>query len=385
MSIQKTKYYDEFLHYFKLAKEQQEKCNLGSLPHEGSVDDDLMCSVKLYDVVERKYAGFTQILHDIIYNTSEEHPYSEEIADGSCSDERNYVVNLYAGANRWPLEDELYLFLVHRLTGSAINYAKSPSGYHNTILPNFAGCKDMWEMANVIRTWEGGPFYTSVGYQFPRFPKPPEEFKRGGDYFLCDLAPTLAQDLAAFLIQHAAEGKKPTFREVGDFMFEWNNNRGLVKYKFQYAAVLADIADFWPDLIDVDSLFYYGSNALECISLLATSDVKMRKDKLCDEIMLMAADDTGGKPYNLEDVACDFVRWMENYCKPGADYAHLDLDQVWNSSNIANHPKGRQEAMLKLGLVDTFNGMSNHPSDYAVLEKASVSVQEYLERCESLE
>lgn len=375
--IETTQYYDEFLDYFKLASDQQAKCNLGSEPHAGSVADDLMCNVCLYDVVERAYAGFSQIVHDMFYGHSDRHPYAESIKNGTCSEPRQRVVDLYGDGAPWSLEESLYALLVHRLTGSAINYAKNPSGYHNTILPAFHNCKTIEDMVNVVKTYDHGPFYTSVGYQFPRFPKPPAGYKRGGDYFLCEYLPKLTVDVCEFLATRAAANSPPTFRELGDMMFKWNTDRGLVKYKFQYAAFIADVADWFPHLIQRDSLFYYGTNALECISYLAKPTQRMSREKFSDVVMYQILEDTGSLPYNAEDVACDFIRWIENYCKPGPDYAHLDLDQVWNSSNILNHPKGRQKAMLTLGLVDTFNGMANHPSDFTVLEQSNTTPQEY--------
>jgi hypothetical protein len=57
---------------------------------------------------------------------------------------------------------------------------------------------------------------------------------------------------------------------------------------------------------------------------------------------------------------------------------------VWNSSNILNHPKGRQKAMLSLGLVDTFNDLTNHPSDYTILEQSNTTPQEYQELIKAL-
>ena len=65
----KTHYYDDFIRYFHLAKDQQEKCNVPNfMPHmESGMKDDLMENVELYDVVERKYAGFSQIINDIFY------------------------------------------------------------------------------------------------------------------------------------------------------------------------------------------------------------------------------------------------------------------------------------------------------------------------------
>ena len=379
--IQTTRYYREFLRYYEMAKHQQEQCNLGGHAHWGTTGDELMDSVYLYDVVERKYAGFTQILHDILFNTTDSHPYALSIQNTTCTDERAYVTSLFANKWRMPLEDELYLFLVHRLTGSAINYAKTPSGYHNTILPEFANCKSIEQMAEVIRNWDGGPFYTSVGYQFPSFPKPEGDYKRGGDYFLCEMLPDLARELAAFLIVAAASGTKPTFRETGEFMFNWNKTQGLKRYAFQYAAVLADIADFLPHLIDGSSLFYYGTNALECIGFLGYSSKTMKREDLADGLLMKLAADTGGKPYDLEDVACDFIRYMENYVKPGGDYGHLDLDEVFNSSYITDHPYGRQRNMLEFNLIDSFNDLAFHPSDSYVLSEADIDEEVYAGLC----
>jgi hypothetical protein len=62
--IETTRYYDEYINYFKLAEIQQAKCNLGSIPYlESNMGDDLLENVELYDVVERKFAGFSQIVN----------------------------------------------------------------------------------------------------------------------------------------------------------------------------------------------------------------------------------------------------------------------------------------------------------------------------------
>jgi hypothetical protein len=94
--------------------------------------------------------------------------------------------------------------------------------------------------------------------------------------------------------------------------------------------------------------------------------------------------DTGSVPYNAEDVCCDFIRWIENYIRPGADYDHLDLDSIWSSCRIKDHPYGRQKAMLEHGLIKTFNGMKNHPSDDAIIKSAGMSVQQYKDLCKTV-
>jgi hypothetical protein len=376
--ITPTKYYYEFLKYYRLAKKQQEESNLGLVAHEmSSVQDDLMKHVHLYDVVERKFAGFSQIVNDVFYGFTEDHPYWHQMELGKMSKQREEVSKKWKGKNKvFGLEEWLYVFLLHRVTGSGINYSQKPSGYHNTLLFYLHECDNIPQMTEMVKSHQR-PFYTSVGYQFPSFPKPAEGYKRGGDYYLVEFAPTLAQDVAQFL----TNGDKKTLREVGDFMFDWNKTRGLRAYKFQYAAFIADIADWFPEFVHRESPFYYGSNAVECLNYLAQKPLK-RMDQIAylDSIMLRVYEDTGGLPYNMEDVACDFIRWIENYVKPGKDYDHLDYDNVWNSSDIKDHPFGRQKAMLELGLVKTFNDMSQHPSDDKVIRDSDMDVNIYKEK-----
>jgi len=160
-------------------------------------------------------------------------------------------------------------------------------------------------------------------------------------------------------------------------MLSWNQEHGLRRYAFQYAAVVADIADWFPHFVNRESMFYYGTNAVECISYLATNNNKLKKEEFLDEVMLQIYEDTGSVPYNAEDVCCDYIRWVENYIRPGADYSHLDYDKIWSSSEIKDHPRGRQKAMLDLGLVETFNGITAHPSDLKVLNENNIGVEEY--------
>jgi len=379
--IQPTRYYEEFLHYYNLAKRQQELCNLGVEKHATcGIPDDLMCHVELYDVVERKYAGFSQIVNDVFYGWSEDHPYWKKMEQGLCFKQRETIAKNWTGKRDvFGLKEWIYLFLFHRLTGSAINYATKPSGYHNTLLFQMHEADNIPQMVDIIKgAWR--PFYTSIGYQFPSFPKPQGKYKRGGDYFLCEFVPQLAEDVANFLEQ----GGKKDLREVGDFMFKWNKDRGLRAFKFQYAAFIADIADWFPDFVNRESVFYYGTNAKECISYLAKKSTRMDEETFLDSVMQKVYEDTGGVPYNMEDVACDFIRWVENYVKPGSDYDHLDFDHVWNSSSIKDHPYGRQKAMLDLNLIPSFNGIKEHPSDDKIIKSVGMTEDQYKEKVKVL-
>jgi hypothetical protein len=385
MTIEPTRYYDEFIRYFEMAQDQQEKCNTSTKPpfgmidhSESEMDDDLMEKVTLYDVVERKLAGFSQIVNDCFYGWSDKHPYWPKMQAGKVTRQREMVAHAWTGKHSdFDFPEWLYIFILHRVCGSAINYATQPSGYHNTILFDLHKARTIEEMAKMVNSYPT-PFYTSVGYQFPAFPKPPEgsSYKRNGDYFLTEFAPRLAREMAEWLQK---SNSKKDLREMGEWMFDWNKKNGLRVYQFQYAAVLADIADWYPQYVNLDSMFYYGTNARECISYLATPTQKMSQDQFLDRVMEKIYADTKSLPYNAEDVCCDFIRWVENYVRPGAHYDHLDFDGVWSSCRIKDHPFGRQRPMLGLGLVKSFNGMTAHPSDDKIIREAGLTVEKYKE------
>ncbi len=385
--IHLTPYYEEFLRYHDLAKKQQELCNLGTHPYEGSVPDPLMENVELYDVVERKYAGFSQIIHDVWYGWTPDHPYWDKMKAGIYSHQRGHIAKDWTGKSI-ALEEFLYMLILHRVTGSGINYAVKPSGYHNSILMHLHQCYmdtpgakviTMGKMIDFVKNYPS-TFMTSVGYQFPRFPKPVDnQYRIGGIYYLVEYAPKLARELA----QHLIHQTRPyTFRELGEWMLNWNVEHGLARFIFQYAAVIADIADWLPQYVDHGSMFYYGTNAVNCMSMMGTS-TKLKGQDLLDGIMEQAVKDTGGHPYNLEDVMCDTIRYVENYCRPGDAYGHLDLDKIFNTSKII-HPHGRQKAMLDLGLVKTFNGIKHHPTGDSVIKDAGLSSEQYIEKVKEL-
>lgn len=362
-----TKYYSEFLRYAEMSKWQHHNCNLGNVPYsETPYDDDLIKSVHIYDVCERKYAGFTQLLLDMWYGYSYEHPYYSKM-----DDERKEIC-LKFNRKRWLADEWFFIFMVHRLTGSGINYGLSRSGYHNSVLLKFSECEDYKDMIWVIRE-NKDPMYTSKGYQIAPFPKSQSDnYKRGGDWFICEKLPELLNKFYNFL----CNGKTKTFREAMSFLAEYNRTNGFRVFWFQYAAFLSDIADFYPDMIDRNSLFFYGKNAAECLSYLARG-CSYSNEVMLDKITMKICDDIGALPYNAEDIACDFIRWVENYIDPSHDYSHLDLNTIWSSHTIEDHPFGRQKAMLDLGLVRDFNSLGSHPSDNKILLLNKLDVQTY--------
>jgi hypothetical protein len=84
---------------------------------------------------------------------------------GLASSQRINVAKSWTG-KKHDLPTMLYLMILHRVTGSGINYGLKVSGYHNSIIPDLAEWDTVDEFIKLVNL-KTEPFYTSVGYQFP--------------------------------------------------------------------------------------------------------------------------------------------------------------------------------------------------------------------------
>ena len=333
--IQTTEYFEDFINYYQKAKLMQNKCNIGGGEYLGTCGDDLMEYIHIYDTVERRHAGFQNMLQDLWYGSQA--PKFFKWSDGIH--------------NRWTPHEWIYIFLVHRLTGSGASF-ESDHGYRNTIIPQLAKFNTMSEMSTWIKHYDGTMF-TSIGNQIPMFPKPRDEYETGGKLFFCRYAKRLVKDLWVYIRRvnlhgswyDALKARPVRIRETKDFMVNWNSYNHLKKFHFQYTAVAADLADYFPQYVDKRSRMYYGKNCLEAMDLFISKGNKMKKDTARDLVMDLAADITGGYPKDLEDVFCDYIRYIENYIPVNREktYKHLNKSRIWNNSAIKDHPKGRQK------------------------------------------
>lgn len=338
--IQVNRYYDDFLTYYDKAKVLQNECNLGGKPYVGMVGDDLMEQVTIYDTVERRYAGFSNMLQDLWLGSANPKFFKQP----AWMQERTMS---YDGQHeKWNDYTWLYVFLLHRATGSGASF-EGDHGYRNTILPHIAMKRDVAAMVEFIKDYDQAMF-TSIGNQIPPFPKPEQPYATGGKFYLATMAPRLIADVLEHIENAKFHGMRLVpIREIVDFMTEWHHSRGLRAFHFVFTAFAADIADYMPHYVDPKSHMYYGKNAKEAMELMATK-VKGTKDQFYDSVMAAAVRDTLGDPRDLEDVMCDFIRYQENYIPDNREktYAHLDRAAVWNNSAITDHPKGRQPHLI---------------------------------------
>lgn len=340
--IKTNLYFEDFIQYYNKAKKVQSECNLGGGAYLGSCNDDLMENITIYDTVERKHAGFQNMIQDLWYGSKAPKYYKW---DSNHQDRNKRYDKLHDRLTRY---EWLYIFLVHRITGSGASFEKD-HGYRNTIVPQLVtdNISSLGQMQTFIRGHEG-VMYTSIGNQIPAFPKPTMGYKTGGKVYFGQYSVPLVRDTWSFIDEINSSGRKAQIREIVDFMCSWNKENGMKRFHFQYTAVAADLADYYPESVDESSHMYYGKNAKEAMDLFAEKIGKVSKAEYYDLVMEASQRLTGGHPKDLEDVMCDYIRFVENYIPDSKQktYAHIDRAKMWNNSLIKDHPKGRQKWMV---------------------------------------
>jgi len=371
-----TEYAQETLYYLARARKLRESGVTFGKPLKNSVrravDDDLMCKIPIYDTDKRLYAGFNKVLHILMYGRNSQF-YPDALGPFNKS-------QLGEGHEKnWSLPVWLYVFIIHRVTGSGINYNKNPSGFHNSALTKFNDCTTGKEVRQTLKALIAAneKLFTSNGYQIQQFKlTKPGRYALGGHEYLMEHAHVLAVKLADYI-----EAQNRTFTNVIDFCNKFNRSIDLNRFTFAYAALAADIADFYPNKMVLDSYFPAGTKAFACLQWQFKKLRSCSKDAFVEEAIGWLSDKTGLLPYDVEDCgACDVMRYLENYVahSPGNDYEHVDRDAIFNNPAVVkNHPHGRQKAMLDHGLVFTFNDHRVKARGAAVLKDNGLSIRQY--------
>ena len=191
----------------------------------------------------------------------------------------------------------------------------------------------------------GRPIFTSIGNQIPPFPKPEGPYERGSELYIAEYMMNLVHDMQWYLRE---SGGGLVIKDTVDWANAWHKKHGLKQFHFVLTAWVMDIAEYFPQYVDPYSRVHYGKNAIEALELLFKNDGYKKKDfydAAMDYIVAhlkspYAADDQErgmGKAYSLEDVACDYVRYVGCYVPKG--YGHLEPWKVTHNSIVKDYPK----------------------------------------------
>tara|TARA_R110002126_G_scaffold177088_1_gene325911 strand:- start:80 stop:997 length:918 start_codon:yes stop_codon:yes gene_type:complete len=286
---------DQFIDYYYKAKKMQETKFQGITWTESQVDDDLVWNIPIYDVVNRRYAAFSSFL--------------EAVRKGVDDPKNNG--KYFLGANdKIKSSDFMYLCYMFRLCGSGINYKPKPKGQDEPFgthgFGNFWIVDDLVKQKYTRDEWLASmpekKFCDVKGYLLPMI--------KGGLYpFIQDHSKDLVDYLIRYIIK--TPNVKTGIKEVVDYGNEWLRDRGFKRQNFVLTAFAMDMAEYFPTLVDPRSDVYVGSNARKCLKMILP---QMKHDSALRHLCDITKDVSN--PMDMEDVACDFIRYIENFQSP---------------------------------------------------------------------
>ena len=278
---------EQFKDYYRKAKMKQEYSYEGIRWTKKDINDDLVWHVPIYDVVNRRFAAFSSL------------PEAVRKGENDPKGNGKYFQRLHALSDNYFMT-MCYLF---RLCGSGINYKpkakdEEPWGTHG--FGNFWIVDELKEgftcPMNWIKIIPENKFCDVKGYLLPMI-------KGGLRNFIQKEALNLTDHLITYIGQ-----QKRGIKDVVDEGNKWLMNKGYKRQNFVLTAFAMDMAEYFPDLVDQDSNVYVGSNAKKCLKMILPN-------MKTDAALRYLCEITGGysKPYDMEDVACDFIRYIKNF------------------------------------------------------------------------
>lgn len=280
---------DIFKEYYRKAKMMQELKFEGHYYTEQDINDDLIWNIPIYDVVNRRFAAFSSLPEAIWYKEN---------------DKKNNGIYFLSLENRMTDENFIKMCYLFRLCGSGINYKpkknnEKPFGTH--------GFGNFWVVDELKRGWScfddwikfipETKFCDVKGYLLPMI-------KGGLRMFIINEVPNLLD----YLINYVNNNKGLGIKQVVDEGNKYLIKKGYNRQNFVLTAFAMDLAEYFPNLVDRNSDTYVGSNAKKCLKLILPG---MNTDKALRYLCEITGNYS--KPYDMEDVACDFIRYINNF------------------------------------------------------------------------
>lgn len=326
----KTEFFKDFCNYYEKASHLQTR-NLGKYIGM-AINDPLMESVTIYDTVNRRHAGFSKILEDI---------HGVRV--------RKDLQRLQDCTQMISSKEFHFFHLMHRFSGSGASFqptflqdgSRNPKehGYHNSLIPKLIQVMAMDSIegvrAAIVRNTD--PMVTSVGNQPPSLKNAdPAKYRLAQQYYFDQVAESFVTDYLTFLMNKEHETNKPTgIKEAVDFSCGWHKDRGFKQWHFVMTAFVMDTAEYYPELVDPSSHCYYGANCIRAFDLMFVCENGAKRKYKADwyeDCMTELCKAVQGLPYDVEDVCCDYIRYVNEHIPKG--YDHLTAEQRRNNSTL---------------------------------------------------
>lgn len=241
------------------------------------VDDDLIFHVPIYDMLDRKYAAFSSFPEAVVKKSSDPKGNGERFKHVEINDD-NFIAMLY----------------LFRLCGSGINYVPKTHGFGNFWIVDLVE-KGFVDKYYWVRNCPESKFSNNKGYLLPQFNIGLRVFIQLHSLFIIDK------------IVNFISSEIKTIKQVVDYGNSILNSLGFKKQTFVLSAFAADLAEYFPSMVDPNSMIYAGTNAKKCIKAIFG---RCREE----EAIWFLSKRYNATPYSVEDSRlCDPVRYFLEY------------------------------------------------------------------------
>lgn len=299
---------------------------------EKAVDDDLIYNVPIYDMGSRKYAAFCNFTQAVFLKQEDVKGYG------------NHFRHV-----RLDNESAIYLLYLFRLCGSGINY-KPVERKSDLFQPSFIGkhgfgnfwiVNELLQGRCTISEWHNSlknnsaPFSNNKGYIIP-------QFKQGLKSWILEHA----LDLVRSIINYALIQKRDVY-QITDYGNHILKSKGFNRQNFVLTAFAADLAEYYPELVNKNGYMYAGTQATRCIKAIFKKTKKVSEFEYINQVLQFQAKRYNLTPIDCEDSRnCDVVRYFKDYQSKhhieanGRPYKNNSvLKKLWTKSQYANFLK----------------------------------------------
>ena len=267
------------------------------------IEDDLILNVPIYDMGSRRYAAFCSFTEALWRKEKDIKGNGFYFKDHEIKGDINWFM----------------LFYLFRLCGSGINYKP----IKNNLFPDFNythGFGNFWIVQEILKgkythiEWLHKlkeidvPFTDNKGYMLPQF-----SFIDLNNGHLKKYILDYSFELISHLLNFCLKEKREIY-QITDEGNKWLMNKGFKRQGFVLTAFAADLAEYFPLLVDPNSKVYAGSNATKCIKAIFPKIKKVSEFDYINDVLNWQANRYTLTPIDCEDSRnCDLVRYLQEY------------------------------------------------------------------------
>jgi hypothetical protein len=269
-----------------------------------TVNDDLILNVPIYDMGSRRYAAFCSFTEAVWKKQDDVKGNGNYFLDHKISDDIDWFM----------------LFYLFRICGSGINYKPKTDDLFSSF-EGTHGFGNFWIVNSITKgkcthqEWlqdlknTNKPFTDNKGYLLPQF-----SFDGMDSNHLKKFILEYSKDLVEHIYNFTKSGKKDIY-QITDEGNNWLNSRGFKRQNFVLTAFAADLAEYFPDLVNRFGLVYAGTNAQKCIkAIFPKINKKVSEFEYINDVLQFQSQRYNLTPIDCEDSRnCDLVRYFQEY------------------------------------------------------------------------